>query len=118
MMTEDFVAAGFPLKGCDDLTALEAESALDWMAENTTLEFDKGSVESLSALPACAKLFVVKFSETFRLREGVASQSIEGLSQSFNTAADKSTIIWQLARSLLGPYLKSQVRVIPAVRRW
>ena len=96
---------------------LQAEAALDWMLANTTLQFKKDDAESIKALPACAKLFVVKYSETMSLREGVASQSIEGLSQSFN-ATDKSAALWQLANSLLGDYLKTQVRVHTAKRRW
>lgn len=117
MNAEEFIAAGIPLSGNDVVAVLHAEAALDWMQDHTTLEFDKTSGESIKALPACAKLFVVKFCETIKLREGVASQSIEGLSQSFNTT-DKSSLIWQLANSLLGTYLKSQVKVFPARRRW
>ena len=117
MSIEELVSAGIPLNGANAITALEAESALDWMLENTTLVFDKGNVETISALPACAKLFVVKYVEAIGLKQGVSSQSIEGLSMSF-TSTDKSTMLWQLANSLLGAYLKSQVRVIPARRRW
>lgn len=110
-------AADIPVSN-DAMALLQAEAALDWMLANTTLAFSKDDAESIKALPACAKLFVVKYSEALSLREGVASQSIEGLSMSFNTAADKGTVLWQLARSLLGDYLKSQVRVYPAKRRW
>lgn len=117
MSTEDFIAAGIPLSGADPAAVLRVEAALDWMQENTTLTFDKADAKSVAALPACAKLFAVKFSEIMQQREGVASQSIEGLSQSFQTG-DKGNALWQLARSLLGAYLKSQVRVYPAQRRW
>ena len=92
-------------------------SSLEWMKEHTILEFDPEDVASLAALPACAKLFVVKYSEILGQREGVASQSIEGLSQSFHQTG-KEAALWQLAHALLGPYLKSQVRVFPARRRW
>lgn len=111
-------AAGIPVAGGDIMAVLKAEAALDWMLANTTLAFSKEDAESIKALPACAKLFVVKYGETMSLREGVASQSIEGLSQSFHATADKSNALWQLAHSLLGDYLKSQVRVFPAKRRW
>lgn len=117
MTAEELHAAGIPCTAGDALATLKAEAALDWMLENTTLEFDKGSTESISALPACAKLFVVKYSEAVSLKQGVASQSIEGLSLSFNSG-DQSALIWQLANTLLGAYLKSQVRVFPAKRRW
>lgn len=118
MSIEELVSAGIPLKGGDDLTLLEAETALEWMANNTTLAIEKGNVESVSALPSCAKLFVVKFVEAVNMKMGVASQSIEGMSQSFRDG-DRTAILWQLARSLLGGYLKNnQVRVFPARRRW
>lgn len=110
-------AAGITVQEGDALALLQAEAALDWMLEHTTLEFSKDDAESIKALPACARLFVVKFSEALSLREGVASQSIEGLSMSFNST-DKATVLWKLAHSLLGGYLKSQVRVFPAKRRW
>ena len=115
MNAEILKVADIPVTN-DAVALLQAEAALDWMLANTTLEFSKDG-ESIKALPACAKLFVVKYCEVMNQREGVASQSIEGLSQSFNTT-DKSKALWQLARSLLGDYMKSQVRVIPAKRRW
>ena len=117
MMTEDLLTAGIPLSGTDEYTALKAEAALDFMLDNTTLRFDKESIEDLRALPACAKVFVCKYVEIVGLRQGVASQSIEGLSLSFDTA-NKADLIWQLANSLLSRYLKSQVRFYPAKRRW
>ena len=117
MSAEELIAAGIPLSGKDSVTVLYAEAALEWMQQNTTLEFDKNDAGTISELPASAKLFVVKYIETIRRREGVASQSIEGMSQSFVTT-DKGTLLWQLATTYLGAYLKSQVRVTPAKRRW
>lgn len=117
MNADILISAGITVPDSDAMAVLKAEAALDWMLANTTLAFSKDDAQSIAALPACAKLFVVKYSEAMSLREGVASQSIEGLSMSFNTA-DKDTVLWQLARSLLSGYLKSQVRVYPAKRRW
>lgn len=117
MKADVLIAAGIPVPADDAVALLQAEAALDWMKEHTTLTFDKADAASIEALPACAKLFVMKFSEAIKRREGVASQSIEGLSQSFSTT-DKSTLIFQLANTLLGDYLKSQVQVFPAKRRW
>lgn len=117
MTVEELIAAGIPLSGNDDVTALYAEAALDWMQEHTTLQFDKADIATIEALPATAKLFVVKYSETISMRDGVASQSIEGLSMTFN-ASDKASLLWQLAKTMLGGYLKSRVRVTPAQRRW
>lgn len=117
MNVAELINAGIPLAEGDTLAALKAEAALDWMQENTTLKIDKKDVSTIEALPACAKLFVVKYSEAVSLKQGVASQSIEGLSMSFHES-DRSAMIWQLANTLLGAYLKSQVRVTPARRRW
>lgn len=117
MNADILISADIPISDGNAMDVLKAEAALDWMLANTTLSFSKEDAPSIAALPACAKLFVVKYSEAMSLREGVASQSIEGLSMSFNTA-DKSSVLWQLAESLLGGYLKSQVRVHPAKRRW
>lgn len=116
MTLEALNAAGIPLSG--DAAVLHAEAALEWMQEHTTLEFDKTDAESIAALPACAKLFVVKYSEVLRRTAGMTSQSIEGLSMSFDASDDVSTSVWALANTLLHGYIKSQVRITPARRRW
>lgn len=118
MTADDFVSAGIPLNQNDAVAALRAEAALEWIAEHTTITFDKMDADSIKSIPACAKLFIVKFCETMRIKAGVTSQSIEGLSQSFDATESTSTLIWSLANSLLQGYLKSQVRVFPAKRRW
>lgn len=117
MTAKELISAGIPLTAEDAYTALKAEAALDWMAEHTTLKFDKGNADTIVALPACAKLFVCKYVDILSLKTGVSSQSIEGLSMSFDTT-DKTALIWQLANSLLGGYMKSQVSFVQAKRRW
>ena len=117
MKAEELINAGIPLPDDDAASVLRAEAALDWMLEYTTLQFDKADMESIKALPACAKLFVEQYSDVIGRQNRLASQSIEGLSQSFH-AVDKSAELWRIANSLLGAYLKSQVRVSPARRRW
>lgn len=112
------IAAGIPVSEGDAVAVLRAEAALDWMQENTTLQFDKADAATITALPACAKLFVVKYGEALKRKAGVTSQSIEGMSQSFDASENAASTIWALARTLLGGYLKSQVRVTPARRRW
>ena len=117
MITVDkLLEAGIPILGTDELAALKATAALEWMAQNTTLEVDPENQESIVALPAMAKLFVGKYAELLSLKPGVTSQSIEGLSMSFDTT-DKGSQLWQLASIYLGSYLR-QVRVVPAKRRW
>ena len=93
------------------------ESALEWIKDNTTLEFDMNNDEDLKALKSCVKLFVIKFFDIQMLSAGVASESIEGLSQSFDNG-DKSAMIWQFAEEFLSPYLKSRVRFVTAQKRW
>lgn len=100
-----------------DRTILIVESALEWVKENTTLEFDINKDKDLKALPSCVRLFVMKFFEINTLGAGVASESAEGLSQSFDTS-DKNGMIWQFAEELLSPYLKGRVRFVTAVKKW
>lgn len=113
-MTADiFVNAGIPIK--DNATALlYAESALDWLKENTTLEINQSD---LTNLPAGAKLFVTKYGEIMSKNAMVTSESIGPMSQSFNSS-DKSGTIYDLAYSLLGQYMKSQVTFTAAQKRW
>lgn len=100
-----------------DRETLIIESGLDWVKQNTTLEFDMNKDEDLAALPSAVKLFLVKFFDVQMLSVGVSSQSIEGLSVSYDTS-DKSAMIWQFATELLSPYLKSGISFIPSQRRW
>ena len=98
-------------------TCLLIESALSWVLDNTTLKFDIENTEELKALPAQVRLFVLKYNELMSISAGVASESIEGLSQSFNSG-DKSGLLWELAESLLGKWLVSPVKFVAAVNRW
>lgn len=114
---EMLTAAGIPVSN-DALAVLRVEAAFDWMKQNTTLQFDVNDAETITALPATAKLFVVKYGEAMQRKSGVTSQSIEGLSMSFDASENATSMIWALANTLLSGYLKSQVRVTPARRRW
>ncbi|MCM1544960.1 MAG: hypothetical protein NC110_06635 [Ruminococcus sp.] len=88
------------------------ESAIEYIADNTTLE-----VQNVSALPFCAKLFVQKYVEAMKRDFSVSSQSLSGMSQSFNNG-NIDDIIENLARGLLGKYLKSSFQFIPMKRKW
>lgn len=113
-MTADiFVSAGIPI-GDSATSLLYAEAALDWLKENTTLEINQ---TDLSSLPAGAKLFVTKYGEMMSKKSMVTSQSIGGMSQSFDTS-ERSGKIYDLAYSLLGQYMKSQVTFTAAQKRW
>lgn len=113
---ETLVNAGIPLSGSDASAALKATAALEWLKENTTLTVDPEDPGSVEKLPATAKLFIGKYVEILSLKTGVSSQSIEGLSLSYATVG-QDTMLWQLASTLLGGYLR-QARVFPAKRRW
>ena len=101
----------------DDRAILIVESGLEWVKENTTLEFDMNNDNDLAALPSVVKLFIVKFFDVQMISGGISSESIEGLSQSFDTS-DKSALIWQFAEELLSPYLKGRVRFVSAKNRF
>lgn len=96
---------------------LTGNAALEFISENTSLTVDFENIETIKALPFSAKLFISKYDEVISTSSVVASESIEGLSQSFNTG-DKSSMIWDLANSLLGGYIKSRVRFVSAKSRW
>lgn len=97
---------------------LMTRSALEWLSENTTIPVDLNDPDATISLPARAQLFVQKFVALMKRSPGVTSQSIEGLSQSFDAGSDVNASIWALARALLQGDLKSQVKVTPARRRW
>ena len=112
MTAEQFSELGIAVS-----SPLIGNAALEWLKENTTLEFEIDNVETVKALPSSAKLFVLKFDEITSTSSVVASESIEGLSQSFKTG-DKTDMIWDLANSLLGGYLKGRIKFVSATRRW
>ena len=92
-------------------------AALEWISENTTLTVDLNDVTTLESLPFMAKAFVAKYEEAVSASSVVQSESIEGLSQSFKTG-DKTDLIWDLANTLLGGYLKGRIKFISATKRW
>jgi hypothetical protein len=100
----------------DDRVVLIVESAIDWINRNTTLNIDCNNDDDLSKLQPCVKLFICGFFDVATINVGVTSESIEGLSQSFNTA-DKNLMIWDLANTYLSDYLNN-VRFVMAKNRW
>lgn len=108
---------GLPIDSNNALTLLQVESCLEWMKENTTLEFCIDDIESLKLLPSCAKLFICRYNDLYNRALGVTSESIGGMSQSYDTTS-QYTLLWQLAYELLGPYLKNSVKITPAKRKW
>lgn len=117
MTTQQIELLHLGIAPIDDRVTLIVESGLEWVKENTTLEFDINKDEDLKALPSSVRLFLVKFFDIQMISTGVTSESIEGLSQSFDTS-DKSAMVWQFAEELLQPYLKSRVRFVTAQKKW
>ena len=101
----------------NDMTILFVESGLHWVLDNTTLEFDMNNDDDLKTLHPNVRLFLIRYIDVMSMRSGISSESISGLSQSFDTT-DKSTLLWQYANELLGQWLKSQMTFYQAKRRW
>lgn len=107
----------FKAQGITVSNDIIGNAALEWLSENTTLPIDLKEVTALEALPFAAKLFISKYDEIVSASSVVSSESIEGLSQSFNQT-DKGALLWQAAEQLLSSYLKGQVRFVSASKRW
>lgn len=116
MTNEHIEALDLGISPIDNRTILIIETGLDWVQSNTTIEFDKNSTEDLKALPPCVRLFLIKYFDIQTMPVGVSSESISGMSQSFN--ADKNALVWDSATDVLGDYLKSHVRFVTAKKRW
>lgn len=95
-----------------DQNRLIIGAGLEWIKQNTTLDIDE-----LECLPFTARLFLIKFYDLQSISAGVTSESIEGLSQSFEST-DKTALLWQYAQQLLGAWIKSAVKFVAAKDRW
>lgn len=113
---EQIEEIGLPIEPIDSRACLFINAALDWLLENTTLDFNKEDIESIKALPAGAKLFIVSFVDVMKQSSAVTSESIAGMSQSFSTK-DKASLLYELATSLLGKYF-SCVKFVPCTDKW
>ena len=101
----------------NDRTCLTVESAILWVNSHTTLDIDPNSDDDLAAIAANVKMFLIKYFEIMELTLGVTSESISGLSQSFN-GSDITSLLWEAANELLGDVLLSQIAFYPAKERW
>ena len=117
MTIDELKTLGIPLTRYNDIDVLYIESALEWLKVNTTLKFDVADLETIKALPAGAKLFVVKYRELMGLPLGVTSESVDGLSQGFSDTLKKDKL-WEYANELLGDYMKPVISFVPAVEKW
>ena len=117
MSIEELKALNLPVK-TDDLTCLYVDSGIDWLVSNTTLVIDKDNLTaSIKSLPSGAKLFLCRYVDIMQQETNVTSESIGGMSQSFGTTS-KNTQLYNLARELIGQYLKSGIRVVGNVSKW
>lgn len=103
---EQFKAIGL------DVDELTGNAAIEWIAAKTTID-----TTDITKLSASARLFIKKYAEIDGIPSGVASENIEGLSQSFNQTKSED-LIWDIARKYIGQYLKSGIKFIPAQNRW
>lgn len=90
-------------------------NAIKWIKTNTHIT-EPESEEWASA----TELFVAKYSEVMNIPLGVSSESISGMSQSFNNSLDVKTTLLQLAREIFGDdnVKSSDVKAFPFVDRW
>ena len=116
MTLEELQQLELPIKA-NSKTLLYINSALEWLEEHTTLSFDKDSIESVKALPASAKLFIVKCTEILSKNEDVTSESIAGMSKSYS-GKSVETLMLNNAKQLLRKYLKPNVKYHPCKKRW
>lgn len=114
MTVEEFKELNLPVP---ETAQLYVESGLEWLRDNTTLNFDIENIESIKALPSSARLFLVKFCEVCSRDVGITGESVGPMSQNFTTdSVQKQTT--ELARQLLKACLKPNVKFIPCIRRW
>lgn len=118
MTAEDIKEIGIPCDSSSGKACLMVECAIEWLMVHTTLQVNINDIESLKSLPACAKLFILKYTEVSNRGVGVTSESIGGMSQSFDVSSVNQDLIWDLAEELLAPYLKSRGKFIAAKRKW
>lgn len=111
MLTAEQIAALNLGVDTDAKTVITINAALEWIQDHTTID-----TSDIDKLPACAKLFMIKFAEIGNMQSGVSSESIEGLSHSYSD--NKSGLIWDAAYEFLGAYVKSPVRFVAAENRW
>ncbi|MBR6613182.1 MAG: hypothetical protein IKK84_00255 [Clostridia bacterium] len=115
MTTDELNKIGLPIT-IDDSNSLYVMSALEWLQANTRLEFDKEDLESVKNLPSSAKVFTLKFIELTTTAPNVTSESMAGMSQSFNL--DVNNTLLKYAKELLSDVLKSGFSCVPAVNRY
>lgn len=117
MTKEQVEKLNLGIEPVDSRTIIMVESAFHWINDNTTLHIDYNSDDVLNSLDGNVKLFIINYIDVMNLRPGISSESIGGMSQSFENTS-KSDLLWQCACELFGNFLKSQMSFVPAKSRW
>lgn len=112
MTREELKALNLPLDLNDEETALMVESAALWIEDKTTFRF-----ANVETVPANVKLFIIKYCDVMSQSGGIASESIAGMSQSFN-GGSTAALLAQIAGELLSEYGYSSCRFVSAKRKW
>ena len=118
MTLEQIQGLKIPLTSLTEDMCIYVESAIQWINQNTTLDYDPENLPD--DMPANVKLFIAKFCEILKNAptSGVTSESIEGLSQSFADGNDQLALIRQYANMLIGEYMLGDVIAVPYCDRW
>lgn len=93
-----------------------AKSAVEWINEHTTLSVV--TADDVSNVSSSVLLFILKYIDILKQDKTIASESAQGLSQSFNTSQTLSVSLYELASELLSPYLLSTVTVKAGESGW
>ncbi len=116
MTIDQMAELGLPIE-CTPENLMMVNAGVGWLGENTTLEVTEYDFGRIKSLPSGVKLFLCRFCGLCSREPGVTSEGAGPMSQSFSTdSIEKQTM--DLARQLLRPYLKPNVRFIPCTRRW
>lgn len=113
MTKEQASNLGLGFTTIDDRTILTIESAIEWINRNTSLNISQNDLDNLSA---GVKSFIIKYDEIMNLPVGITSESLGGMSQSFES--NKSDLLLQYASDYLGDVLMSQMSFVCAKQRW
>ena len=124
LTAENIANMGFSAGSIRTEDSLEFTAALEWLNNNTDFEIDTDNPEEdVQALPAGAKLFIVRYIGMVNggalSGSAVSSESIGGMSKSYGSIGDRSRLLQLLAKELLGShYLMGKVSVIQDYSRW
>ena len=126
-LTEELITSmGLSAAGITPSDSLYFTGALEWLNDNTDFDIDtEDPEESVTALPANAKIFITRFVGILKGGAGafsgsaVSSESIGGMSKSFGSSAESERALWLMARELLGKHLlRGAVRSVGEYSKW